>query len=978
MSNVRPHIEAVTEPADWPVAPSISYLGGKSRFLDSVCPVLLAAGTRRVVDLFAGTGSVGYAVRKRTEVAANDVQRYAYVLNEALLNGCKMTQPQVESFFAQASLIESSLVDGLASSINAEEQQFARADWKSYSEFCTNTPSVVAPNVGDHQFEDLRAMCGQVLRDRVAHHQPGRPTLFSTFYPNTYFGLRQCVEIDALRGAADTLDDPSQKMVLLSALMNAMSTAVSATTHFAQYLKPNGPVTTSHLMAKRQLSLFDLTRSSLGVFESVGLLDAQHPRSIVGNADYLEFLNRVALDAETTVYADPPYFKEHYSRYYHVLETLCLYDYPEITFNPRLNAHTVGRYRDDRFVSPFGRKSQALKAFGDLGVRCARSSSRLVISYSDNSIVGIEDISDTLSDDFSVEVLLTKAKHSTQGRKSMKDVNECLLVCTPRARSTYPSASGGFEKMRRSLENLQPDFTSPAGGLHTYAARKQSNVLAHVIESLLAQPGTVLDPFAGSGSTLIEAKRLGHKAIGVDISQLSALTVDAALTPWDAQSVRAKLDAFLERLETTHADLYRVDVQGEPRVIERCHFDRQPDGALTPTHYRYFNIGEDGKLGPRRLATCDDSFCRQYAEVAASAAPSFATLSLMPNSRIAIPVGATVADFFCARNRVFVDGALAEARSMSEHGIDPVLQLLISSAVSLLRLSDKKASTALPFWMPKDDVTSRNGLIALRNRAKQMVDALEYLESQYSQDSVTTGFRFFKKPLQLVSQTELPDESVDLVVTDPPYTDQVPYLEYAQIQALLLGWDSMNPDVLRQEIVVSDATGRPDKTREAFAAQLAIAFHRISRAMKQDAHLVVFFHDFSLAAWSGLMAAAHDAGLAYEGQVSVNRTRRSFKSILSPLRTLNGEYVILFRKRSAHWVRFEGDVDGAAARCRSIAADIIGRSGGSCTSQQLYDDGLLQDSIEQGYLSVLAGAYRTFLDVLKDDLPFSEGTWRLT
>ena len=42
----------------------------------------------------------------------------------------------------------------------------------------------------------------------------------------------------------------------------------------------------------------------------------------------------------SVVYADPPYTRDHYSRYYHLLDTLLLYDYPDPVGK--------GQYRLDR------------------------------------------------------------------------------------------------------------------------------------------------------------------------------------------------------------------------------------------------------------------------------------------------------------------------------------------------------------------------------------------------------------------------------------------------------------------------------------------------------------------------------------------------------------------------------------------------------------------------------------------------------
>jgi hypothetical protein len=86
----------------------------------------------------------------------------------------------------------------------------------------------------------------------------------------------------------------------------------------------------------------------------------------------------------SVIYADPPYTRDHYSRYYHVLETIALGDEPEVS-RMRLGSATLisrGLYRDQRHQSPFCIKSRAYQAFAALFAGARGLDVPIVVSYS--------------------------------------------------------------------------------------------------------------------------------------------------------------------------------------------------------------------------------------------------------------------------------------------------------------------------------------------------------------------------------------------------------------------------------------------------------------------------------------------------------------------------------------------------------------------------------------------------------------------
>lgn len=118
----------------------------------------------------------------------------------------------------------------------------------------------------------------------------------------------------------------------------------------------------------------------------------------------------------------------------------------------------------------------------------------------------------------------------------------------------------------------------------------------------------------------------------------------------------------------------------------------------------------------------------------------------------------------------------------------------------------------------------------------------------------------------------LPDDSVDAVVTDPPYYDAVPYADLSEYffvwlkQSLRL----VHPDLLDQALPKDDeaiwnpsriysATGKP-KDERFYENQMRLAFVEARRVAKPHGIAVVVFAHKSTAGWEAVLGALLDAG----------------------------------------------------------------------------------------------------------------------
>ena len=193
---------------------TLQYMGSKARIISRICdPIINNKSIKTVVDLFAGSGTVGYALKPYKKIISNDIEYYAYIINQAILNGCDFSILEEDVFWnkveQQYNLLQTKIFSVLQIEHNFLNDE--DVDYRIYQDFCEKTPSVFNPESEDP--------CMRDLKDLVTFVTPGKgteseyPCLFLTYYANAYFGIAQCCQIDALRSVIEQIEDKYTKNV---------------------------------------------------------------------------------------------------------------------------------------------------------------------------------------------------------------------------------------------------------------------------------------------------------------------------------------------------------------------------------------------------------------------------------------------------------------------------------------------------------------------------------------------------------------------------------------------------------------------------------------------------------------------------------------------------------------------------------------------------------------------------------------------
>lgn len=373
----------------------IYYLGCKTSFTSAIKTAIdeVDPSGGRLIDLFSGTGSVGAALGAHREVTTVDVQEYSRVLCSAVLSPPALSQADIDGVITRTLCNETAKLAFwcLQPLIEHERECIETAvigDFNALVDLLESPPLVVhATSEFKHPSTRLDDATREVIRRfHETELWQSTETTVSRYFGGLYFSFTQAAMLDAVLSVADSSDEQSRNTLKAAALSTASQLVNTVGKQFAQPIQPRNksgavkPNLVKVVQRDRALDALELYQIWLGRYAAL-------PRAI-GRPQALrqDYLDAIAQNASSfsVIYADPPYTRDHYSRFYHVLETMCLRDNPVISQKMKGGnlMPSRGAYREDRHQSDFCIRSTAPAAFEALFRTVREHGLPLVLSYS--------------------------------------------------------------------------------------------------------------------------------------------------------------------------------------------------------------------------------------------------------------------------------------------------------------------------------------------------------------------------------------------------------------------------------------------------------------------------------------------------------------------------------------------------------------------------------------------------------------------
>lgn len=474
---------------------------------------------------------------------------------------------------------------------------------------------------------------------------------------------------------------------------------------------------------------------------------------------------------------------------------------------------------------------------------------------------------------------------------------------------------------------------------------KPHSIWSRYIETYSKKGDIVLDPFCGRGVGVIEAARLGRRAIGMDLNPIAIFQSRMISVDIDVDKIKAewkRLKKELKNFEKQSCMFYTV--------CTNCH----AKARLGTT-----NRKNDKPYVIYYCCTCQPNpLCKDLSNDDLSTITKSESVNIpwpyptqkFPTSKLGNDArrlyGASYDTLFTRRNLYALACIFECVNKITDNDVKELFQFAFISMVHLASKFPSVRKTRVlsgswgrpgfiklgknmelnPFMLFERAIEGNQGIIKGKtNSSKRLKQKIKHAKNLKALNSDHGNLLLLNQNTLELDNT-IPKNSVDYVITDPPYGGLIQYFDLSSVWSVWLElYDDSYAMKFDDEITVDDKKHKPFAE---YNRMLSIAFGQIYRALKPKKYMTVTFHNDKPMVFNSVLRACQDHGFVLEKILFQMNRRPGEAGAASPWGTSISDFYLRFFKPKQNIPRMSAYVSTKfASIARNEAKKIIAERG---------------------------------------------------
>lgn len=524
-----------------------------------------------------------------------------------------------------------------------------------------------------------------------------------------------------------------------------------------------------------------------------------------------------------------------------------------------------------------------------------------------------------------------------------------------------------MKKVKPISYSVKAKRHTPQYQMHKYFARRPYNVISNLINHYTNENDIILDCFCGGGATIYEAISQNRIIVGVDLNPLSTFVTKMQIFNGDLSVIENLFNTFIEDIESKYKNVYKIKFNDDEGIIEwielaytaKCPYCNNimllsEDNKVGNGIYRCNNTLCQGKTGIKRLDTIPYKSVPLRVKYRSSKNDKVQIREIDKtteiedieqfinedntriNPDIILPLNMDrqyedrlkekgilyYSDFFTKRNyymNLFVFNEIINLKNKISKDLIEQLYFLFSSSLrytnNMTKLNknwergNPSSMDKHAFWLPNQFIEN-NVISVLKKRKEVILKGLKFSKMNLKNEVChKSNFSELNKGgdylilNQSSTHLDIPDESIDCIITDPPYGSNV---QYGELSIIWNVWYQKFKNIdnflyTKEEAITNRRLPKNQGKKELafYENMLFEIFSECYRVLKPEGYLVFTFNNKDLNIWLTMLRAVTRANfLLPEQGIIFQDYIESYKntSHLKYKGTLQGDFIYSFQK----------------------------------------------------------------------------------